>query len=89
MVNKNIDKHENIEIIEKNIEDIKNMGVELAFEDRYDKESLLRVVKIGDFSIELCGGTHFGNTSQLGRFKIIKQESVSRGIRRVRAILEK
>ena len=89
LVNKNIDKHENIEIIEKNIEDIKNMGVELAFEDRYDKESLLRVVKIGDFSIELCGGTHFGNTSQLGRFKIIKQESVSRGIRRVRAILEK
>ena len=89
LVNDNIGMHENIEIIEKNLEDAKNMGVDLAFEDRYDKTSLLRVVKIGDFSVELCGGTHFGNTSQLGRFKIIKQESASRGIRRVRAILEK
>ncbi len=89
LVNKNIATHQNIEIIEKKIEDAKKMGVELAFEDRYDKSSLLRVVKIGDFSVELCGGTHFGNTSQLGKFKIIKQESASRGIRRVRAILEK
>lgn len=88
LVNLNISKNEEIEVLEKNFDDVKKMGVDLAFEDRYDKNSKLRIVKIGDFSVELCGGTHFGNTSSLGHFKITKQESASKGIRRIRAILE-
>ncbi len=88
LVNENILKKEDIEVSEKNFEDIKKLGIDLPFEDRYDKNSKLRVVRIGDFSQELCGGTHKGNTSSLGKFKITKQESVSKGIRRVRAVLE-
>ncbi len=89
IVNENISKNENIQILEKNFDEVKKMGIDLAFEDRYDKTAKLRVVKIGDFSIELCGGTHFGNTGKIGKFKIVKQESASKGIRRIRAILEK
>lgn len=48
----------------------------------------VKVYKIGDFSIELCGGPHIKRTGELGHFKIIKEESSSAGIRRLRAILE-
>src|SRR3989338_3189892 len=47
---------------------------------------VVKVYQIGDFSIELCGGPHVGRTSELGVFKIIKEESSSAGIRRIRAI---
>ena len=49
---------------------------------------IVKVYKIGDFSIELCGGPHIKRTGELGRFKIIKEESSGAGIRRLRAILE-
>ncbi len=48
----------------------------------------VKVYKIDDFSIELCGGPHVNMTGELGRFKIIKEESSGAGIRRIRAILE-
>jgi alanyl-tRNA synthetase len=48
---------------------------------------IVKIYKIGDFSIELCGGPHVENTGKLGRFKIIKEESSSAGIRRIKAIL--
>ncbi len=50
---------------------------------------IVKVYKIGDFSIELCGGPHVSRTSELGQFKIAKEESSSAGIRRIRAILVK
>ncbi|MDO8265094.1 MAG: alanine--tRNA ligase, partial [Candidatus Parcubacteria bacterium] len=49
---------------------------------------IVKVYKIGDFSIELCGGPHVGRTSELGKFKITKEESSGAGVRRIRAILE-
>lgn len=49
---------------------------------------IVKVYKIADFSIELCGGPHVSKTGELGRFKIIKEESSGAGIRRIRAILE-
>ena len=49
---------------------------------------VVKVYKIGDFSIELCGGPHVTNTSELGKFKIKKEESSSAGVRRIKAILE-
>jgi alanyl-tRNA synthetase len=49
---------------------------------------IVKVYKISDFSIELCGGPHVSNTSELGCFKIIKEESCGAGLRRIRAILE-
>jgi alanyl-tRNA synthetase len=48
----------------------------------------VKVYRIGDFSIELCGGPHVKKTSELGVFKITKEESSGGGIRRIRAILE-
>jgi len=49
---------------------------------------IVKVYKIGDFSIELCGGPHVKNTGELGHFKIIKEESSSVGVRRIKAIIE-
>jgi len=49
---------------------------------------VVKVYKIGDYSIELCGGPHVGNTGDLGHFKIAKEEASSAGIRRIKAILE-
>ena len=49
---------------------------------------IVRVYKIGDFSLEFCGGPHVKNTSELGHFKITKEEAVSAGVRRIKATLE-
>jgi len=49
---------------------------------------IVKVYKIGDFSIELCGGPHVNNTEELGRFKIQKEEASSAGVRRIKAVLE-
>jgi len=56
------------------------------FEEKYG--DTVRVYTIGDYSLEYCGGPHVGNTSELGHFKITKEESVSAGVRRIKAVLE-
>ena len=48
----------------------------------------VKVYKIGDVSIEICGGPHAKNTGELGHFKIVKEESSSAGVRRIKAIIE-
>lgn len=56
------------------------------FSEKYGAQ--VKVYSIGDFSREVCGGPHVDNTRRLGRFKIIKEEAVKQGVRRIRAILE-
>ncbi len=56
------------------------------FEEKYGDK--VRVYKIGNFSLEFCGGPHVENTRALGKFKIVKEEAVSQGTRRIKAILE-
>ncbi len=85
IINSEINNGDKIEIIETSLDEARRMGVPLAFEDRYTND--VRIIKIGDFSMELCGGTHFGFTSDLGTFNVDKQEPVGRGIRRIRASL--
>ena len=61
-------------------------GAEAMFIDKYG--DIVTVYKIGDVSLELCGGPHVENTSKLGHFKIKKEEASSAGVRRIKAILE-
>jgi alanyl-tRNA synthetase len=61
-------------------------GALAFFGEKYGE--LVKVYTIGDFSKEVCGGPHVDNTAKLGHFKIIKEESVGTGVRRIRAVLE-
>lgn len=85
-VNKQIRKSTPIHKIETTFEKAKKMGAQAVFEQRYgDKVS---VYIIGDYSLEVCSGPHVENTGVLGHFKIVKESSISAGVRRIRAILE-
>ena len=75
-----------VEHMEMKKEDAINQGAEAMFIEKYG--DIVSVYKIGDKSFELCGGPHVSNTSELGHFKIKKEESSSSGIRRIKAILE-
>ena len=71
------------------IEEARRLGAMGLFGDKYGE--IVRVYQIGEgdqkFSLEICGGPHISNTSELGHFKIIKEESVAQGIRRIKAVL--
>ncbi len=75
-----------VERLEMKKEDALKLGAEAMFLEKYG--DIVTVYKIGDVSIELCGGPHVKNTSELGIFKIKKEEASSAGVRRIKAILE-
>ena len=75
-----------VEKLEMPKEDALKLGAEAMFLDKYG--DIVSVYKIGDVSLELCGGPHVKNTSELGHFKIKKEEASSAGVRRIKAILE-
>jgi alanyl-tRNA synthetase len=68
------------------VEQAREKGATALFDGKYGEQ--VKVYTIGDFSKEVCGGPHVGNTSELGRFKIAKEEASSAGVRRIRAVLE-
>ena len=72
--------------IETTLDEAIRMGSQAVFEQKYGEK--VTVYSIGDFSNELCSGPHVENTGELGRFKIIKEEGISAGVRRIRAVLE-
>ncbi len=86
LVNKWISEAIPVEHLEMKKEEAIKMGAEAMFIEKYG--DIVSVYKIGEKSIELCGGPHVTNTSELGHFKIKKEESSSSGIRRIKAILE-
>ncbi len=86
VVNEQIKKALPVKRTDMTVEDAKKLGAQSVFEHKYGEK--VSVYTIGDFSIELCGGPHVKNIEELGNFKIIKEESIAAGIRRIKAILE-
>ena len=86
LVNKWIEEDLKVEKLEMSKDEAIKSGAECTFIDRYP--DIVTVYKIGDVSMELCGGPHVSHTGELGHFKIKKEEASSAGVRRIKAILE-
>jgi len=84
MVNRRIFENHAVIITEHLLEEAKQMGATALFGEKYGER--VRVIKIGDFSMELCGGTHLMATGQAGFFKILQETSVQSGVRRIIAV---
>jgi len=86
LINSKIKESLNIDKKEIGVSEAKKKGALGIFEDKYGEK--VNVYSIGDYSKEICAGPHVKNTKELGNFKIKKQDSVSAGVRRIKAILE-
>ena len=84
LVNEEIQKNVIVDTKIMNIDDAKKSGAMALFGEKYEED--VRVVSMGDFSKELCGGTHVSSTGQIAAFKIISEAGVAAGVRRIEAL---
>ncbi len=83
-INKKVDEGLKINYTDLPKSEAKKMGAICLFDDKYG--DIVRVYKIGDYSLEFCEGPHVSNTKEIGHIKITKEEAVSQGVRRVRLV---
>ena len=86
LVNKWISEGLEVKVDEMTKQEALDSGAECMFIEKYP--DVVTVYSIGNISKELCGGPHFKNTKEIGKFKIIKEEASSSGVRRIKAIIE-
>lgn len=84
LVNENVMKVVSVNTKVMTLEEARESGAIALFDNKYKDE--VRVVSVGDFSKELCGGTHVGNTGEIGLFKIVSEAGVAAGVRRMEAV---
>jgi alanyl-tRNA synthetase len=84
LVNERIREDRPVEVVHSALHEALKMGAVALFGEKYGDD--VRVVKIGDFSMELCGGTHLRSTGEIGLFKVIQISGVAAGVRRLEAL---
>ncbi len=85
LVNKKISENLSVTMDTMTLQEARDLNARALFEGKYDEQ--VKVYRIGDFSMEVCGGPHVKSIGELGVFKIVKEQSISRGVRRIRGIL--
>lgn len=85
LVNEQIQRGLEVSQTVTTVEEAKKKGAMALFSDKYGEQ--IKLYQIGDFSLEVCGGPHVTNTKELGQFKIAKEQAVSAGVRRIKAVL--
>jgi alanyl-tRNA synthetase len=86
IVNRQIERDLPVSFTEMRLDEARDAGAIALFGDKYDE--VVKVYSVGDFSKEVCGGPHVQRTAELGRFRVVKEQSSSQGVRRIKAVLE-